>query len=133
MQAIASNGFSYGLNNRLQIIKELQRELVCKYGADDYNVFLFGSFLTERFVDGKSDVDIAVYTKDLTRYTKIACTIEEFFDKRKIKSDIFYINTDIVEPVYCAPLQSIVRFTDYYPKELNVFLEKCIQKTAIER
>ena len=133
MQEVESNGFSIGLNNRLKIIKDLQRKLIDEYGSDDYNVFLFGSYLTERFVEGSSDVDIAVFTKNLTLYTKIACTIEVFFDERKIKSDIFYINTNIVGSVYCAPLQSVVRFTDYYPEDLNVFLEKCIQKAAMER
>ena len=45
--------------------------------------------------------------------------LEEYFYASGIRSDIFYIDISVEAPVYCAPLNSKVQFTDYYPSELH--------------
>lgn len=124
----AENGFSYGLNHRISIIRKLQKLLSDIYSSVNYNVFCFGSFLTERFKEGKSDIDLAIYTPIVSDYIEISCTIEDFLKRKGIPSDIFYIDFRRIEPVYIAPLQYGVRFTDYYPAELKEFLEKCVDE-----
>lgn len=117
--------FSQGLLNRLNIIQKLQEELIIKFGQEDYNIFLFGSFLTERFETGNSDVDFAVYTKNTSKYIEIADCVLDFFKVYKIEVDIFYIDINYPAPVYCAPLSSKIQFTNYYPKKLKKFYEQC--------
>ena len=53
---------------------------------------------------------------------------KKYFDEKNIGQDLFYIDMDIPAALYCAPLQSVLRFTDYYPEELTAFLDKCIKE-----
>lgn len=110
---------------RLYGLLTLQKQIERSFGKDRYNVFVFGSYLTTRFIEGKSDIDIAVYTKDFDLYKKLALYLEEYFDEKGISSDIFYIDTTMEAPIYCAPLRSKVQFTDYFPKELADFQHRC--------
>ena len=106
---------------RLYELLALQKKLERQFGSEDYNIFVFGSYLTTKFVEGKSDIDIAVYTENFSLYKKLALYLEEYFCQRGVKSDIFYIDTTMVAPVYCAPLKSEVQLTDYYPEKLVNF------------
>lgn len=110
---------------RLQELLQLQQEIESKFGSDGYNVFVFGSYPTIQYVEGKSDIDIAIYSPDFGLYTRISLFLEEYFQKKQIKSDIFYIDTLMEAPVYCAPLQSKIQFTDYYPQDLTDFYNQC--------
>lgn len=115
---------------RLQELLLLQKELESRYGSENYNVFVFGSYLTTSYVEGKSDIDIAIYSQDFNLYKKLSAYLEEYFLNRKIKSDIFYIDLSMEAPVYCAPLTSRVQFTDYFPQELQEFLIRCQNSLA---
>lgn len=110
---------------RLNELLELQNETEHKFGSTDYNVFIFGSYINAEYVDGISDIDIAVYSKNFDLYKKISAYLEEYFRLKNIDSDIFYIDLDTAAPIYCAPLNSAVRFTDYFPPELQAFNERC--------
>ena len=61
-------------------------------------------------------------------YLKISAFLEEYFDNKGIESDIFYIDTSMEAPIYCAPLESKVQFTDYYPEKLTKFYDACQSK-----
>lgn len=113
---------------RLQKLLQLQTLLEKKYSTEQYNIFVFGSYITTSYVEGHSDIDIAVYSTDFSLYKKISMDIEEFFYKYHVPVDIFYIDTSMVAPFYCAALESKVRFTDYYPAELEQFAKQCQQK-----
>ena len=113
---------------RLQKLLQLQKFLEKKYGAEQYNVFVFGSYITTSYVEGHSDIDIAVYSTDFSLYKKISMDIEEFFYKYHVPVDLFYIDISMIAPFYCAALESKVRFTDYYPIELEQFAKQCRKK-----
>ena len=119
--------YSRSLLKRLHIVQTLQESLFHEFGWDDYNVFVFGSFLTEKYQAGVSDIDIAVYVKNVTRYIEIADFILDFFKHYHIRVDIFYIDTQTVAPIYYAPLHSKIRLTSYYPPELSLFYSACKQ------
>ncbi len=114
--------------SRLQELLTLQKEIERQFGNDNYNIFVFGSYLTTRFVDGKSDIDIAIYTENFNLYQKLSVYLEEYFRQKGIPSDIFYIDTTMKAPVYCAPLKSKVQFTDYFPEKLVNFQRDCQKK-----
>lgn len=110
---------------RLKELLELQKKIELEFGEKDYNVFIFGSYLTLQYQDGKSDIDIAIYSKNFELYKRLSCYLEEYFMRKGIRSDIFYIDTTIEAPVYCAPLTSKVQFTDFLPEELVDFRKRC--------
>ena len=111
---------------RLYELLELQEKVKKRFGIDGYNVF--GSYVTIHYVEGKSDIDIAIYTEDFDLYKRISMYLEEYFAEKGIESDIFYIDLTMEAPVYCAPLKSELQFTDYYPKRLVEFGVRCQQK-----
>lgn len=113
---------------RLYGLLSLQKEIEKEFGTTGYNVFVFGSYLTTRYVEGKSDIDIAVYSEDFNLYVRLSSFLEDYFNSRGIESDIFYIDTSMEAAVYCAPLKSQVQFTDYYPQKLVDFYKSCQSK-----
>jgi len=122
--------------NRAQAAKErirdlnvLQKELDSNFAETDYNVFVFGSYPTIRY-NADSDVDIAVYTKDLELYKKVSIIIEDFFRNRGIPLDLFYIDINLPAPIYLAPLRAQIQFTDYFPAELKEFEKECERELA---
>ena len=110
---------------RLHGLLELQKKMESVFGSDHYNVFVFGSYLTTKYVEGQSDIDIAIYSREFDLYKKLALFLEEYFDEMGIVSDIFYIDISMEAPIYCAPLKSKVQLTDYFPQELVDFYKKC--------
>ena len=110
---------------RLHGLLELQKKMESVFGSDHYNVFVFGSYLTTKYVEGQSDIDIAIYSRDFDLYKRLALFLEEYFDQMGIVSDIFYIDISMEAPIYCAPLKSKVQLTDYFPQELVDFYKKC--------
>lgn len=113
---------------RLYGLLELQKKAEEQFGDSGYNVFVFGSYLTTRYVKGQSDIDIAVYTEDFDLYKHLSLFLEDYFIEKGISSDIFFIDITMEAPIYCAPLNSQVQFTDYYPEKLLKFEQLCRQK-----
>ena len=110
---------------RLRGLLDLQKKIESRFGSQGYNVFVFGSYITTRYEDGKSDIDIAIYADDFELYLQISTYVEEYFNKKGIESDIFYIDTNMEAPFYCAPLNSQIQFMDYYPQKLVAFKKNC--------
>ena len=48
---------------RLYELLNLQKDVEEKFGSNGYNVFVFGSYLTTSYVEGKSDIDILALVK----------------------------------------------------------------------
>lgn len=113
---------------RLYELLTLQKKVEEKFGDTDYNVFIFGSYVTTRYMEGSSDIDIAIYSENFGLYKRLSLYLEEYFRQKGIASDIFYIDTSMEAPVYCAPLQSEIQFTDYYPEKLVNFEKACRKK-----
>ncbi len=110
---------------RLYELLDLQKKMERMFGDKEYNVFVFGSYLTTAYKEGESDIDIAIYTENFNLYKRLSLYLEEYFDEKGIKSDIFFIDLTVEAAIYCAPLKSRVQFTDYFPKELKTFEASC--------
>ena len=110
---------------RLYGLLELQKDLEQRFDPNQYNIFVFGSYITVNYIEGVSDIDVAVYTEDFDLYKKISLYIEEYFEKRQVKSDIFYIDINMAAPVYTAPLNSKVQLTGFYPPCFEEFRRAC--------
>lgn len=118
---------------RLYDLLDLQRKVESEFGVDNYNVFIFGSYLTTGYVEGESDIDIAIYAEDFDLYKKISLFLENYFNEKGVESDIFYVDISMEAPIYCAPLKSKVQFTDYYPQKLVDFYHRCRLKLEENR
>ena len=110
---------------RLYGLLNLQQTINARFGEKEYNIFVFGSYLTTGYKEGQSDIDIAIYTENFDMYKRLSAYLEEYFNKKGIDSDIFYIDLDMEAPIYCAPLESKVQFTDYFPQKLVDFQKRC--------
>lgn len=113
---------------RLYGLLALQKEVEKRFGDTGYNVFVFGSYLTTKYKEGESDIDIAIYSEDFELYKRLSWYLEEYFKQRGVESDIFYIDLSMEAPIYCAPLNAKVQFTDYYPERLVDFERSCQRK-----
>lgn len=118
---------------RLYELLDLQKQVELEFGAEEYNVFVFGSYLTTRYVEGESDIDIAIYAEDFELYKRISLFLEEYFNDKGIKSDVFYVDISMEAPIYCAPLKSKIQFTDYFPEKLVEFQKGCLSKLEENR
>ena len=118
---------------RLHELITLQSHMEAEFGSDNYNIFVFGSYITNQYENDRSDIDIAIYTPDFRLYKRLSCYLEEYFNQKQQKNDIFYIDISTVAPVYLAALNSKIQFTDYYPEELNDFCVKCGEKLEEEK
>ncbi len=127
-QVISDNDKKAKTRARLHDLLVLQEKVTQQFGEKEYNVFVFGSYLTTRYDEGRSDIDIAIYSEDFGLYKRLALYLEEYFKIKGVASDIFYIDISMEAPVYCAPLKSRVQFTDYYPEKLANFEKACRKK-----
>ncbi len=115
---------------RIHDLISLQKLLCGSFSESEFNVFVFGSYPTIRYIPGESDADIAVYTNNLETYKKIALVIEEFFEERDISLDLFFIDISNPAPFFLAPLHAQIQLTDYYPNELKSFEQQCAKELA---
>lgn len=118
---------------RLRELLNLQKQVEERFGDSGYNVFVFGSYPTLSYREGKSDIDIAIFSDDFRMYKRISAYLEEFFYAKGIKSDIFFIDTTMEAPIYCAPLNAEIQFTDYFPQRLVEFEERCLHRLEENR
>ena len=69
---------------RLRGLLELQRKIEIQFGDQGYNIFIFGSYITTLYEEGKSDIDIAVYADDFELYLQLSMYLEEYFKEKGI-------------------------------------------------
>lgn len=106
---------------RRELLKLFQRELLKEFPQEDYNIFIFGSYITNKFVSGESDIDIIVYCEDQEKQNNIAVFTKEFFGNHNLQSDVLQYFFSMNAPIYALILESI-RLTDYFPKKLKAEL-----------
>lgn len=76
------------LEERKKFINSMMTFLSNKYNLSDTQIFVFGSFLTNEYEPGKSDIDIGIYCENETKMYDIECDLDIYFDKYKLKHDI---------------------------------------------
>lgn len=118
------------LIEREQYVSRLKNTLKDKFPQKDYQVWVFGSFLTDEYTP-LSDIDIAIYCADILLLLDIKDFIDEYLSKDKLRHDIVifefndehYINIPIV--LYGKTL------TEYEPPHMIEFIKQMIAKWTI--
>ena len=87
---------------RLYGLLDLQKETEDLFWADEYNIHIW-QLCYNLVCERESDIDIAIYTEDFEFYKKMAVYVEQYYAKKGICSDIFYIDITMEEPIYGVP------------------------------
>ena len=61
----------------------------------------------------------------------MAVYLEQYYAKKGICSDIFYIDITMEEPIYGVPFNIKVQFTDYFPLKLAGIVEAVSREVDI--
>jgi hypothetical protein len=117
------------VSERLKIVEEFAGSIRKEYPqTDQYNVLIFGSFLTERYTD-ESDIDIGIFSLIPGFTFRLYSFTKDYFDQLDIDSDVVrmklsesqYINISIVTGQKYA-------VTDYCPENLIEYTKKMIAR-----
>jgi len=115
------------VSERLKVVEDFAAAIRQKYQqTDQYNVLIFGSFLTERYTD-ESDIDIGIFSMIPGLTFRLYSFTKDYFDQLDIDSDVVrmklsesqYINISIVTGQKYA-------VTDYCPESLINYTKKMI-------
>lgn len=113
---------------RKAYLNELKDKLHERFGTTGYNVFVFGSFVREDFVPGKSDIDLAIYSEDYFLELDIYDYLEAELTNVGIDRSLIQISTDQEHAFVCiSPLELNIGMTDYYPEELKTYLRMLVR------
>jgi len=117
------------VSERLKVVEDFAAAIRQKYPqTDQYNVLIFGSFLTERYTD-ESDIDIGIFSMMPGLTFRLYSFTKDYFDQLDIDSDVVrmklsesqYINISIVTGQKYA-------VTDYCPEMLIDYTKKMIAR-----
>ena len=117
------------VSERLKVVEDFAAAIRQKYQqTDQYNVLIFGSFLTERYTD-ESDIDIGIFSMIPGLTFRLYSFTKDYFDQLDIDSDVVrmklsesqYINISIVTGQKYA-------VTDYCPEMLIDYTKKMIAR-----
>ncbi|WP_313345068.1 nucleotidyltransferase family protein [Lacrimispora sp.] len=117
------------VSERLKVVEDFAAAIRQKYPqTDQYNVLIFGSFLTERYTD-ESDIDIGIFSMIPGLTFRLYSFTKDYFDQLDIDSDVVrmklsesqYINISIVTGQKYA-------VTDYCPEILIDYTKKMIAR-----
>lgn len=117
----------YSMEQREKIIQEMEQSLKGEFPqTNQYNVLVFGSFLTDRYHED-SDIDIGVFSLDERLMFQIYMYLCDYLDRLGIEYDIVrmildenqYINVNII-------LYHERELTDYCPEELINYTRKMV-------
>lgn len=117
------------VSERVKVVEDFAAAIRQKYPqTDQYNVLIFGSFLTERYTD-ESDIDIGIFSMMPGLTFRLYSFTKDYFDQLDIDSDVVrmklsesqYINISIITGQKYA-------VTDYCPEMLIDYTKKMIAR-----
>ena len=79
------------LEKRYEFVKQLGGYVAARF-SKPYNIFVFGSFPTDDFVSGKSDLDLGIYAEK--KISVLDDIIEEFLSNYNLDHDIIWIQPE---------------------------------------
>ena len=105
--------------SRKELLEEFIRELEEYFPEENYNIFVFGSFIRKDFCDGRSDIDLIIYCEDRLKMMELEELTRNFFENAGLEADIlpYYFMSDAY--IYAVGILNSIHLTDYYPKKLK--------------
>ena len=107
----------YTWEARRAFLIELKNAVVAKFPEENYNVFVFGSFIRDDYKPEESDLDLAVFSLEFDRELDVTYFIEDYLEERDIDSSIIEIDVKQYGAFAVIPPSRMnVTFTGYYPE-----------------
>lgn len=118
----------YTILERGDIIKQFDQEVKKAFPqVHEYNVIIFGSFLSEEYSQG-SDIDIAVFSLNSILMRKLYWFTVEYFERLNIDCDVIEIRlSDSQYIAVNAILDHKYEITDYVPEELIKYIKNMVR------
>lgn len=114
----------YSMGQRQRLVQDFAESVRQRFPqTNQYNILIFGSFLTERYVED-SDIDIGVFSLYPGLTYRLYAFTKDYFEKKGISNDVIrmrlseyqFINLSIV-------LGQQYAVTDYCPGELIQYIK----------
>jgi len=105
--------------NRRLLLQEYQKELLKQFPKEDYNVFVFGSFIRNDFHSERSDIDVVVYCEESDKQRAISDFSECFFTSKGIECDVLQYYYSEYATIFYVAIMTSLKMTDYFPKKLK--------------
>lgn len=120
------------LENRENFVNELYKHLSKKFDLSSSQIFIFGSFLTDEYIDGKSDIDIGVYSTNETTMYDIRCELDVYLSERDIPHDIVLMHLNDKLKINIPIMVYGKMLTSYKGNELLDYLVSMIKQYGFE-
>lgn len=118
----------FSQEQRKEIVEKYACDLICIFpDRSQYNVFIFGSFLTEKYTEN-SDIDIGIFSTQPGLTFRLYSFTKEYFDRLGISNDVVrmrlsysqYINLSII-------LNNTYAVTNYCPADLIHYTQEMLE------
>lgn len=116
------------LESRNNFVDKMLKHLKENFDLSDTQIFVFGSFLTEDFEPGISDIDIGVYSEDETKMYDIQCDLDIYLDRFNLKHDIVVMNLSDKLWINIPIMTYGKQLTQYENEDLFNYLLKMVKK-----
>ena len=119
------------LKKREQIVNDIAAFLKSKFDLSDTQIFIFGSFLTDRYIPGKSDIDIGIYSENREKALDIQYELDMYLKEKQIKHDI--VDMELHDKLLInIPIMTYGKtLTEYESEEMFNYLVEMIKKHGI--
>lgn len=120
------------LESRNDFVDKMLQHLKDKFDLSDTQIFVFGSFLTEDFEPGISDIDIGVYSENETKMYDIQCDLDIYIDKFNLKHDIVIMHLSDKLWINIPIMTYGKQLTQYENEDLFNYLLEMVKKYGFD-
>lgn len=82
------------LEGREKFVNNLKNDILQQFTNSNYQIWIFGSFLTDEYVYGESDIDIGIFCDDISELCDIYDWIDNHLNKENIEHDLVIVELD---------------------------------------
>ncbi len=114
------------IDARKQFVERFQKELLLKFAVPNYQVWIFGSFLTDEF-DADSDIDVGVYCEDLGLLMELYHYIDEYMTWYGLEHDIVIVEMKKSHHINVPILMHGKTLTEYTSDSWQQYVQEMVQ------
>lgn len=82
------------LDERKEFVEQMKHNILMQFPDNDYQIWVFGSFLTDEYVSGESDIDIGIFCDNTSKLNDIYGWIDDYLNKEKLAHDLVVVELD---------------------------------------
>lgn len=119
----------YTWEERTDFLSKLQDDVVAQFGTDGYNVFVFGSFISNSYRPGESDIDLAVYADNYKFAREVMEFLDDYLQQKNVPHSLILIDVNQKYAfIALEPLRLNIGCTGYFPEELRTYEVQLVRR-----